>query len=88
LDAIGRHAWTFAGTGRFSARCGRPCVVEIAGNPLVAGERGPAPVWVWHEAVFRRLFQALVHPQAGVTETACGAAGAPTCRFAIDWPRG
>lgn len=88
LDAIGRHAWTFAGTGRFTARRGHPCPVEIAGNPLVAGERAAAPVCVWHAAVFRRLFQELVHPAAEVREIACGATGAPACRFAIDWPSG
>ena len=85
LDAISRHAWTFAGTGRFSARRGRPCLVEIAGNPLVAGERAEAPVCVWHAAVFRRLFQELVHSGTSVREIACGAVGGDACRFAIDW---
>jgi divinyl protochlorophyllide a 8-vinyl-reductase len=87
LDAITRHAWTFAGTGRFSARRGRPCLVEIEGNPLVAGERAAAPVCVWHEAVFRRLFQELVHPYASVREIACGATGGSACRFEIAWNR-
>ena len=87
LDAISRHAWTFAGSGRCSARRGRPCQVEIAGNPLVAGERAAAPLCVWHAAVLRHLFRELVHPGATVHETDCGAAGAPACRFAIDWPR-
>ena len=85
LDAIARNAWTFAGTGRFSARRGRPCLVEIAGNPLVAGERAEAPVCVWHAAVFRRLFQELVHSGTSVREIACGAVGGDACRFAIDW---
>lgn len=88
LDAIARHAWTFAGTGRFSARRGHPYLVEIAANPLVAGERAAAPVCIWHAAVFRRLFQALVHREASVLEIACGAAGAPACRFDIAWPNG
>lgn len=88
LDAIARHAWTFAGTGRFSARRGHPCLVEIAGNPLVAGEAAATPVCVWHAAVFRRLFRKLVHPAAEVREIACGAAGAPACRFEIDWANG
>jgi divinyl protochlorophyllide a 8-vinyl-reductase len=52
---------------------------------LVVGERAAAPVCVWHEAVFRRLFRELVHPQAVVRETHCGACGERVCRFEIDW---
>jgi len=34
LRAIGGHAWTFAGSGRFSSRGGRPTTFAIAGCPL------------------------------------------------------
>ena len=81
VEAIAAHAWTFAGSGRFSHEAGTPLVVSIAANPL-AGQGG----CVWHAAVFRRLFQSLVHPEARVRETACCAAGAPACRFEIAWP--
>ena len=83
--AIERHAWTFAGSGTFSARPGRPLIFEIAGNPLATGEHAEAPICRWHEAVFEGLFQRLVSPRSRVRETACIAAGAPACRFAIDW---
>lgn len=79
--AIARHAWTFAGSGRFR-RVGRG-VFEIADNPVVRGERADRPLCAWHAAVFARLFQALVDPRLGATETACCAMGAPACRFEI-----
>lgn len=80
VEAISAHAWTFAGSGRFSAQTGTPVVVEIADNPL-AGPEG----CVWHSAVFRRLFQSLVHAEADVRETACCGRGDPACRFEIAW---
>ena len=77
LAAIARHAWTFAGSGRFLAKAGRETVIEIAANPLAAGR------CTWHGAVFERLFRALVSPQAVVEEQACCAQGAPACRFLL-----
>lgn len=81
--AIRKHAWTFAGPGRFTAR---GYVFTLTGNPLCFGEKAPGPVCAWHAAVFERLFQALVHPSALVTETDCEASGAIACRFVIHWP--
>jgi len=80
--AIARHAWTFAGSGRFRIVSHRPLVFEIADNPLAQG--AGAPSCHWHAAVFERLFRRLVWPAARVTETACCAAGDPACRFRID----
>ena len=65
LSAIARHAWTFAGSGRYAA----------------------GPVCHWHAGVFETLFRTLVHPRSRARETACCAAGAPACRFEIDWRR-
>lgn len=79
--AIARHAWTFAGSGRFRIAGHHPLTFEIAGNPLAQGPRHPS--CHWHAAVFERLFQRLVWPRACVTETACSAAGDHTCRFEI-----
>ncbi|MFN3936500.1 MAG: bacteriochlorophyll 4-vinyl reductase [Gemmobacter sp.] len=81
VRAIARHAWTFAGSGRFRIAAWRPLAVEIADNPL-ARTPGAAPVCHWHVAVFARLFGALTGPVA-VSETACCATGAPACRFLI-----
>ena len=44
LHAIRRHAWTFSGSGRFSARAGCPVVLEIRGNPLCRGIHDADPV--------------------------------------------
>lgn len=61
-SAIARHAWTFAGSGRFRVAARKPLTFEIAANPLAFPGR-PCP---WHAAVFQRLFQSLVWPDARV----------------------
>lgn len=83
--AITAHAWTFAGSGRFSATVGKTVTFEIAANPLCAGEHTDHQVCVWHAAVFQRLFQVLVSPYTRVTEITCGARGDDCCRFVADW---
>jgi divinyl protochlorophyllide a 8-vinyl-reductase len=60
--AIARHAWTFAGSGRFRVVSHAPLRVEIANNPLTF----PGHPCAWHAAVFTRLYQALVWPEARV----------------------
>jgi divinyl protochlorophyllide a 8-vinyl-reductase len=57
--AIARHAWTFAGSGRFRVVANAPLALEIADNPLGFGGD-------WHAAVFERLYQSLVWPRARV----------------------
>lgn len=81
--AIARHAWTFAGSGRFRIVSRRPLVFEVAGNPLIRGEAAAHPICHWHAAVFERLFRRLVWPGAVVEEVVCAATGAPACRFEI-----
>lgn len=85
IGAIGGHAWTFAGSGTFRAVPGHPLVVEIAGCPLAAGQTSHAPVCEMYAGVFQRLFEMLVSPRARAIETACGAMGAPACRFEMSW---
>lgn len=80
--AIARHAWSFAGSGRFRIAARRPLTFEIAGNPLCP-EAAPAPACVWHAAVFERLFARLVWPGAAVEEIACAAVAGEACRFVI-----
>jgi divinyl protochlorophyllide a 8-vinyl-reductase len=84
--AIRSHAWTFAGSGRFSVHARTPLVFELDGNPLCAGEQATAPVCAWHAAVLQRLFQVLICPDACVTETNCEAAGDASCRFVVRLP--
>lgn len=86
VQAIRRHAWTFAGSGVFQAQAGRVTVLTLTGNPLCTGESAGRPVCVWHAAVFRRLFTVLVAPAVRVAETQCQAAGGRCCQFMIDLP--
>lgn len=80
--AIAKHAWTFAGSGRFAVKRARPLTVTIAANPLACGARD-APSCHWHAAVFERLYATLVWPSTHVREVACCACGDAACRFEI-----
>ncbi len=80
--AIAKHAWTFAGSGKFRVVSHTPLIFEIKRNPL-AQMRADGPVCHWHSAVFERLFAALVWPDVQVTEISCAATGAPACHFQI-----
>ncbi|MDA0963056.1 MAG: bacteriochlorophyll 4-vinyl reductase [Proteobacteria bacterium] len=77
--AIRDHAWTFAGSGEFTL-VSKTCF-EIAHNPVVRGEVSDHPLCDWHEAVFARLFQVLVHPDYVCVETDCTAVNGAVCRF-------
>jgi divinyl protochlorophyllide a 8-vinyl-reductase len=80
LKAIAAHAWTFTGSGRFTARRMRGgCTIEIAANPLATNP------CAWHRGVFTRLFGALICAHATVTEIACCGDGAPACVFEVKW---
>lgn len=86
--AIARNAWTFAGTGTFSARHGRPTIFSIADCPICRGQKATAPCCDFYAATFERLYVRLVHPHARVVETDCQAMGATACLFAITWHDG
>ncbi len=85
LAAIRRHAWTFAGSARFSAVSGKPVGLSIEGCALCRGATLDAPACAYYAATFEGLFRALVHPQARAAETACAACGADACRFEVRW---
>lgn len=85
LQAITRHAWTFAGSGHFDATTGRPVRLAIRGNPLCRGLRTEAPTCDYYAATFERLFQVLVHRHSRVAETSCEARGDDACRFEVRW---
>jgi divinyl protochlorophyllide a 8-vinyl-reductase len=83
IRAIERHAWTFAGSGRFQVLSHRPLRVAIHHNPVVRGESSDHALCHWHSAVFERLFTRLVHRRWRAVETECCAMGATACVFAI-----
>jgi divinyl protochlorophyllide a 8-vinyl-reductase len=81
--AIGKHAWTFAGTGHVAFTPGPEPAFSITGCPLCRGLTADRPVCPFYRATFAFLLRALVSRSTQVTETACQAAGAPACRFTI-----
>jgi divinyl protochlorophyllide a 8-vinyl-reductase len=87
LAAISRHAWTFAGSGHFSASVPglRLAVLEIRDNPLCRDLSADVPACDYYAATFERLFQVLVQRGARVIETACEACGDEACRFELRW---
>jgi divinyl protochlorophyllide a 8-vinyl-reductase len=83
LTAIGKHAWTFAGSAKFAWRLGHPISFALADCPLCRNAQADAPCCDYYAATFETLFRTLIDSQASVIETACIAAGAPACRFKI-----
>lgn len=81
LSAIGRHAWTFAGSGRFDALVHRGVRVRIDGGPF--REAGAAvPLLAFYEAVFAHLFTTLVSHRTRVER---GAVDGMICQFFMTW---
>jgi divinyl protochlorophyllide a 8-vinyl-reductase len=85
LRAIGRHAWTFAGSGRVATQAGRPCRIVVEDGPLARGEAADEPLCAFYAGTFERLFRVLVHPGARCVETECAATGHAACVFEIRW---
>jgi divinyl protochlorophyllide a 8-vinyl-reductase len=84
-NAIARNAWTFVGTGAFSARHGRSTLFTIRDCPICRGQRSVEPYCDFYAATFERLYSVLVDKRALVTEIGCRAMGAPECTFEIVW---
>lgn len=85
LAAISRHAWTFAGSGRFGIVHGDVLLLSITGCAICRGAHGDVALCDYYTATFESLFRALVARGASVTEVACEGAGAPCCRFEVRW---
>lgn len=83
--AISKHAWTFAGSGTFTASPGRPFRFLIQHNPICSAIRSDVPVCDYYAATFERIFQAVIQPKSRVVETACEAMGANACVFEVSW---
>lgn len=85
LKAIASNAWTFAGTGLFSAHNGNPAVITISNCPICRGAHASRPSCTYYSATFERLYAKLVHADTRVVETACMAQGADACTFELRW---
>lgn len=86
--AIGKNAWTFAGTGAFSVQHRPATIFSIAGCPLCRSQRSARPLCDFYAGTFERLYARLVNGRAQVREIACEATGAPACSFEIRWDGG
>ena len=83
--AIAKNAWTFVGTGAFSATYGRPTTFTIRDCPICRSRRSAEPYCDFYAATFERLYARLVNHRARVSEVRCRAMGAPACAFEIRW---
>lgn len=86
LSAIGRHTWTFAGSGHVELEAGNPTRVTITRCPLCRHIVGDDLACTFYVGTFERLYRELVHGAAVATETSCQARGDPACMFEIAWP--
>jgi len=85
LKAVAKNAWTFSGSGDFTAEPSHPPRVSIAGCPLCRGAHADQPLCDFFGATFEHLFRQLVHPHTRVEEIACQATGDPACVFELSW---
>lgn len=83
--AIGKHSWTFAGSGTLHIRPGRPFSFIIQRNPICSRIQSDVPVCHYYAGTFERIFQAIVHPNSRVLEIECEATGGAACVFQITW---
>lgn len=80
--AIGKHAWTFAGSGSFRYYSGRvPCLeVESSIRPVAA-------VQGFYGGAFARLIQAILDPQAQIVARPLSATQPACCRYDVHFHR-
>jgi len=79
LRAFARHAWTFAGAGRFEAE-GDTIVLRDA--PTCRGQEADHALGAYYAAAFEGLLS-VAAPDVRVHETHCQAQGADGCHFHI-----
>lgn len=79
--AIGRHAWTFAGSGTFRALSTHPLRLEIADSPICRGAHADTPLCDYYAGTFTRLYERLVDRRWTIVESRCSASGGRSCVF-------
>lgn len=89
LSACARHAWTFAGRGRFTwGSTPKGAWIELEESPTCRGRRQRRPAGTFYRGAFVALTTALVDRDTEVEEVECAARGAPRCRFTLTLPLG
>jgi divinyl protochlorophyllide a 8-vinyl-reductase len=87
LKAVGAHAWTFAGSGRFSFKVGADCTrLRLADCAECRGMVAREPLCRYYEHCFQSLLRPLIDRRLVVRETSCAASGADSCVFEVTWP--
>jgi divinyl protochlorophyllide a 8-vinyl-reductase len=87
LKAFDRHAWTFAGAGRYSVVGPFPGTIVLQGPPTSRPEAAALAEGVscaYYEAAFQGLLE-LAARDVQVTEVACQATGSPACHFLLSF---
>lgn len=86
VRAIGRHAWTFAGSGAFGYVF-TPLGLQLSlrGAPIARLVNNQAPVCSYYAGTFERVFAAMLGNQVRVRETQCEAQGHAACIFEVTW---
>ncbi len=88
LAAISRHAWTFAGSGKFRATSQPSLRIELHDCPLCRGVTAREPVCDYFAGTFTRIWSTLVDPEVRILETRCGAVVPGPCVFEAARVRG
>jgi len=83
LPAIARHAWTFAGSGRFSYTLQPVWRLTLADSVEARGVQAREPVCAYYRAAFAGLLQRVVCDRLRVEEVKCRAMGAAQCEFRV-----
>jgi divinyl protochlorophyllide a 8-vinyl-reductase len=86
LGAVGRHSWTFAGSGDFAYGLDPTPWVSVIRCPMCRGVHAKGPTCHFYAGTFEGLLQALIHRRAQVVETHCEAMGEDRCRFGLEVP--
>ena len=84
LKAISGHAWTFAGTGRFSYTVdAKGAILSLADSPECRGMTAVQPICRYYESCFQALLRPLIDRRLVVREVACAAQGNEACVFEV-----
>lgn len=84
LKAIAGHAWTFAGTGRFSYSVhGKGATLSLGDCPECRGLTASEPICRYYESCFQALLRPLIDRRLTVRERTCSAQGGDACVFEV-----
>lgn len=84
LRAVGSHAWTFAGSGRFSFSVGPGrTLLHLSDCAECRGMSAREPLCRYYERCFQTLLRPLIDRRLVVCEVECAASGAGACVFEV-----